>query len=307
MQVSICDRNRLFSVWKLTPHRAILMTERGVFMKALKQKIEVFAKEAGMDVLGFAPKERFEGLEARRNPFTVFPEGETVIMLGKRVCRGSLRGVEEGSNFGDYACFGRNWLEDEFLALACYDLTRVLEDEGWEACPLFPNPTEAPAMGVGVTPGKEAPNVYPDFTYAAVAAGVVEVAYSGMVFSKEFGPRQRFHMVITDAKLPATPLLEQSVCDRCMQCADSCPYGAISKTEQNQVNIAGKVMTVGKLDEGKCRACKNGALPNRLHAKGQPDRMAALCNRTCICHLEEERLIGNVFENPFRTSEPWVR
>lgn len=61
-------------------------------------------------------------------------------MLGKRICRGSLRGVEEGTNFGDYKLFGQNWLEDEFLALACYNLVRVLEDEGWEACPIFQTP-----------------------------------------------------------------------------------------------------------------------------------------------------------------------
>lgn len=61
-------------------------------------------------------------------------------MLGKRICRGALRGVEEGTNFSDYNLFGKNWLEDEFLSLACYGLTNTLEDEGWEAMPLFPNP-----------------------------------------------------------------------------------------------------------------------------------------------------------------------
>ena len=100
-------------------------------MNDLKQRIEEAVRKESIDLIGFAPKSRFEGLDARLNPFTIFPEGKTDIMLGKRICRGSLRGVEEGTNFGDYGLFGRNWLEDEFLSLACYGLTSVLEDEDW--------------------------------------------------------------------------------------------------------------------------------------------------------------------------------
>ena len=188
-------------------------------MSDLKAKIEAAVKKEGIDLIGFAPKERFEGLDPRKSPFTIFPEGKTVIMLGKRICRGSLRGVEEGTNFGDYNLFGRNWLEDEFLALACYNLTNVLEDEGWEAVPLFPNPTEISATGVSVEPGKPAPNVFPDFDYAAVACGLCEIGYSGILLSKEFGSRQRFHMIVTDAELEATPLLTESICNRCGKCA----------------------------------------------------------------------------------------
>ena len=104
-------------------------------MDALKKKIEEAVRREGIDLIGFAPKSRFDALPVEKNPFTIFPEGETVIMLGKRICRGALRGVEEGTNFSDYNLFGKNWLEDEFLSLACYGLTNTLEDEGWEAMP----------------------------------------------------------------------------------------------------------------------------------------------------------------------------
>jgi len=72
-------------------------------MTALEQKIRDAAKKEGIDLIGFAPKERFEGVDAVHNPFSIFPEGKTVIMIGRRICRGSLRGVEEGTNFGDYS------------------------------------------------------------------------------------------------------------------------------------------------------------------------------------------------------------
>lgn len=123
-------------------------------MDALKKKIEEAVRREGIDLIGFAPKSRFDALPVEKNPFTIFPEGETVIMLGKRICRGALRGVEEGTNFSDYNLFGKNWLEDEFLSLACYGLTNTLEDEGWEAMPLFPNPSDGnEPSGVPVADG----------------------------------------------------------------------------------------------------------------------------------------------------------
>ena len=170
-------------------------------MKNLELLIRESMKKEGIDLIGFASKSRFEGVDPQNDPFAIFPEGKTVILLGKRICRGSLRGVEEGTNFGDYRLFGQNWLEDEFLSLACYNLVRVLEDEGWEAVPVFPNPAEIRPSGVSVAEGRPEPNVFPDFTYAAVACGIAEIGFSGLLLTPKFGSRQRFHMIITDAEI----------------------------------------------------------------------------------------------------------
>ena len=262
-------------------------------------------KDCKIDLIGFAGKERFEGIDPQHNPFSIFPEGNTVIMLGKRICRGALRGVEEGTNFGDYALFGRNWLEDEFLSLACYDLVRVLEDNGWEACPIFPNPSELGPQGVSVAEGRPAPNVYPDFDYAAVACGLGEIGRNGLLLTPEFGSRQRFHMIITDAKIESSTLFEGHICDACGKCAESCPLGAINIDDTVEVDVCGKKMQIASIDYDLCKTCRNGACVNRLAPMAKPDRVAALCNRTCLCHLEEEAILSNKFENSFRQREVW--
>ncbi len=274
-------------------------------MKEFKSAIIDFSKKEGIDLIGFADRSRFEGVDPQHNPFSIFPEGKTVIMVGKRICRGSLRGVEEGSNFGDYQLFGKNWLEDEFLALSAYNLTNFIEENGWEAVPVFPNPCDLEPSGVAVAEDRPAPNVYPDFDYAAVACGLCTISYNRIPFSKEFGSRQRFHLIITDAELESTPLMEKSVCDSCRACADACPLGAISKTETEEISICGVTFTVGKIDYNKCRICQNGAVANRFAAELAPDRVAALCNRTCMVGLEERGALSNKFANPFRTSEVW--
>lgn len=274
-------------------------------MNELMSKINEAVKREGIDLIGFANKERFDALPAQVNPFSIFPEGKTVIMVGKRICRGTLRGVEEGTNFADYNLFGKNWLEDEFLAIACYGLVNAIEDCGWEAVPIFPNPCELAPTGVSVGDGRPCPNVFPDFDYAAVACGLCELSYNRIPFTKQYGSRQRFHMIITDAELAPTPIMEGSVCDRCGKCAASCPLGAITdKTEI--IEICGKKMEVATIDYEKCKVCKNGACPNRLSPKANPDRIAALCNRTCLCHLEEDGLLETGFENGFRKRDAWA-
>lgn len=271
-----------------------------------KQEVLAAAKKIGIDVIGFASKERFQGVDQRHNPFSIFPEGKTVIMVGKRICRGALRGVEEGTNFSDYRLFGDNWLEDEFLSIATYDLVNFLEDNGWEGCPLFPNPTELDPQGVAVADGRPEPNVYPDFTYAAVACGLGEIGLNGIFLSPQFGSRQRFHMIITDAEIESSPLFVGHVCDHCGKCVEACPLGAIDAKNVEEIDICGKKMKVAKINYEICKTCKNGACKNRFTPKANPDRIAALCNRTCLCHLEEKALVENRFENAFRQREEWI-
>ena len=276
-------------------------------MKNLEELICESVKREGIDLIGFAGKERFVGVNPQNDPFAIFPEGKTVIMLGKRIPRGALRGVEEGTNFNDYTRFGKNWLEDEFLSLACYNLVRTLENEGWEGVPIFPNPSEIKPMGVSVAEGRPEPNVFPDFDYAAVACGLCEIGLGGLLLSPKFGSRQRFHMIITDAPIASTPLLETSVCNMCGKCAESCPLGAIDVENAKIIDICGKQMKVASINYDLCRKCGNGACANRFAPYAKPDRIAALCNRTCLCELEEQGLLENKFERNFRKRPAWSK
>ena len=276
-------------------------------MKNLEELIRESVKCEGIDLIGFAGKERFASVDAAHNPFSIFPEGKTVIMLGKRIPRGALRGVEEGTNFNDYTRFGKNWLEDEFLSLACYNLVRTLENEGWEGVPIFPNPSEIKPMGVSVAEGRPEPNVFPDFDYAAVACGLCEIGLGGLLLSPKFGSRQRFHMIITDAPLASTPLLETPICNMCGKCAASCPLGAIDVENAKIVDICGKQMKVADINYDLCRKCGNGACANRFAPYAKPDRIAALCNRTCLVELEEQGLLENKFEKAFRKRAAWSK
>lgn len=268
-----------------------------------RKKVEDFAKAAGADLFAAAGIERFEELPPDKHPRAVFPETKSVIMLGRRIPRGALRGVEEGTQFGGYSQFGLEWLDNRFLPMTTFTVSEFLEDAGWEAVPLQNLPKEVPPMGVSVAKGKPEPNVMLDFDDAAVRAGMGEIGYCGALLTPRFGPRQRLQMILTDAEITPDELLKEPVCPGPGKCEGFCPLGAYEG--HDTVKICGKEMTVARIDYKKCAKCRNGAKRNLYHPAGKPDRLAAVCMRSCVDFLEHEKLIKNNFENRFRKRDAW--
>jgi len=266
--------------------------------------LKAVATQAGADVFGVADVERFDELPDEKHPRAIFPETKSVIVLGRRITRGTLRGVEEGTNFADYRHYGSDWLEDRFVATTTFRVSSWLEDERWEAVPLPNLPPEIPPMGVPVRKGSPAPNVMLDFDDAAVRAGLGEIGYCGVLLTPRFGPRQRVQMILTDAEIEPTPLLSAPICPRSDECRGFCPLGAY--VGESEITICGKTMTVAEIDWRKCAVCKNGARANRSHPAGKPDRLAAVCIRSCVDTLERTGRIEGALRSPFRKREPWT-
>jgi len=260
--------------------------------------------KAGADLIGIANIERFDELPLNKHPKSIFPETRSVVVLGRRITRGTLRGVEEGTQFNTYNLYGYSWLEDRFLAYVTYEAVVFLEDNGWEAVPLPGLPSEIPPMGIPVRAGSPPPNVFLNLEDAAVRAGLGEIGYCGVLLTPKFGPLQRVHAILTDAQLKPDPISTSTICDECKICSKYCPLGAF--IGEREISICGKRMTVAEIDYSKCNICKNGAVPNRHYKSAKPDRIAALCVRSCLDHLERAGRIKSRFNEPFRKREPWA-
>ena len=59
-----------------------------------KEELIRIAKGYGADLVGIAPMDRFEGAPAQMDPRYIMPEAKSMIVMGFRVMRGSLRGIE---------------------------------------------------------------------------------------------------------------------------------------------------------------------------------------------------------------------
>ena len=115
---------------------------------AFTTELKEAARAAGADLVGIAPVDRFDELPAAHHPRSIFPEARSVIVLGKRIARGCLRGVEEGTQFQLYAQFAGNWVPDRFLALTTVTVATVLEDNRWEAARHRSATTAVPVYGL---------------------------------------------------------------------------------------------------------------------------------------------------------------
>jgi epoxyqueuosine reductase QueG len=274
-------------------------------MKDLTSELKAFAEKNRVDLLGIAPIERFNDVPKEHHPASIFPEVRSVLVVGKRIPRGALRGIEEGTHFTSYELYGRSWLVDRILAIATITIATFIEDRGFEAVPLQDLPPQIPPSGIPVRRGLPAPNVIIDAKDAAVRAGLGEIGYCGELLTQKFGPRQRLQIVLTDAELEPTPISEASLCDMCMECVKSCPLGALRADAHKTITICGKRMVVADIDYDLCRRCKNGSFPNPYHDAGLPDRLGAICIRSCVNHLELEGRILSTFNSPFRKRPSW--
>jgi ferredoxin len=277
---------------------------KGAFVMNAKDVKEA-ARRFGADLVGISPVERLAELPADKNPLSIFPECKSVIVLGRRILRGSLRGVEEGTNFGStYATFGYRYLEDNFLSRTTYDLTCWLEAENFEAVPLFAYNQEGMPKGTPVKDGKPAPNVIIDFEAAAQAAGIAEIGLGGFLITPEFGTRQRISVILTDVELEADDIREKSICSDCGACLQVCPLGAYNPDKKVKAGLPGHECEVAELDYSLCDVCPNGAV--LAGGRGvKPDRIASACGRACLVQLEESGKCGNKFQHPFRKRKPW--
>ncbi len=289
------------------------------------QDVKDCAKRFGADLVGIAPMSRFEGAPKQMDARYIFPNAKSLIVLGFRIARGTLRGIEEGTLFNNYSSMGYAAINQIYGPMVLWNLTRFLEDAGHETIPMLnANGGEAlnPVTGKfrkgwsrPVAEGKPYPDVLVHFRIAAYIAGLGEIGWSKLFLTPEFGPRQRFAILLTDAELEPDPIYEGKICDRCKLCVKNCHGKAISMNESVKVTVAGHELEWGKLNPLACEKGIQGGLDKELYPfEGEYPRMYGYgraieggcgCMRACMIHLEERKKIKNLFHNKFRSSPQW--
>jgi len=241
--------------------------------------VKQLARECGADIVGIASMDRFEGAPKQMDPRCIFPEATAMIVMGFRILRGSLRGVEEGTFFVTYSSMGYAAVNKVIQPMVLWNFSREIEDVGYEAIPVpnaFPwsntvttvEPDKSkigdprPEFSRPVREGLPAPDVFFSLRIAAYCAGLGEIGWSKVFLTPEYGPRVRFAAVLTDMPLEPDPLYDgPPLCDRCMLCAKDCSTGAISTTESIKTTIAGRELEWSDIDFMKCSMGFCGASP----------------------------------------------
>lgn len=192
----------------------------------LTAKVKEFAYSIGADLVGIANIERFSNAPIMMSPQGILPSAKSVIVCAVHhpdACI-ELGGEPEPQDIGPYAV---QYVMNDKLDVMSFKIARYLDDLGYKVAPI------ASSNIWRYRAYKELDAVFaPDMShiYAAVAAGITELGWHGLSMSPEYGPRNRFVSIITDAELEPTPLYNgPKLCDMCGECIKHCPTDAYRK------------------------------------------------------------------------------
>ncbi len=203
------------------------------------------------ELVGVANIERFAGAPTMMSPHGVMPEARSVIVMAVHHPDASIElgGIKHPQEIGPYQIqYHMNWRLDDMS----YRMSAKLEKMGYKAVPIASSNIWRYRGYKGLTE-QFAPDV--SHMHAAVASGLAEFGYNGLAITPEFGARQRYVTIITDAVLTPSPLLEPgTVCDNCMICKKECRSGALSKEIDgwNEVKIEDKVYRYARKNLWRC-------------------------------------------------------
>ena len=245
----------------------------------LKALIKATAKANGMDLCGVANVERFDTCPEGRHPTGVLPGCKSVIVVGARLLDGviqaNFRAFEDGRQDlkGLYGTYGYAMLPNFALTYACYAVAQTIERETGEvATPLSTGP---------MTNGNQI-----SLRHAAVAAGLGEFGWMSIVLTPEFGPRNRFGVILTTAEIEPDPLYDgPKLCnpETCHVCTSCCPVGAISRPgEQDKIcHLADRTYTYATVSIPRCQIAGNalrkefGGTADLVEKDASPEEIAA--------------------------------
>ncbi len=218
----------------------------------LTGKVRQFARDQGADLIGIAPAARLDAaLKPGNRAIDLFPEVKSVVVLGLHIPDASIEVMRQEISNYSYNIFGYSYLNQELHCLA-YRVARYLEDSGYLALPV-------PARGEQYWDKRKHHGPI-SFRHAAVAAGLGTFGLQGLVLTPEFGPRQRFIAVLTEAELAPDQVRDQDLerCKQCLACVKNCPIGAINTEEEWKVVIDGKQFIYGVVDTDACSWSASG-------------------------------------------------
>ena len=223
----------------------------------IKSMIKDTAMKNGMDLCGFASIDRFDGGPESRHPSKVLPGCKSVIVIAARILDGivqaNFRAFEDGREDlkGLWGTYGYAMLPNFALTYACYAVAQFIERTfGEVATPLSTGP---------MTNGTQI-----SIRHAAVAAGLGEFGWMSIVLTPQFGPRNRFGVILTTAEIEPDPMYNgPQLCDpsACTICTDCCPTNAIGEYGSDNCHsctLGEKTYTYAKISFPRCQVVADG-------------------------------------------------
>lgn len=217
----------------------------------LTAKVKECAYTIGADLVGIAPISRFKNAPIMMSPQGILPTAKSVVVcaihhLDEAI---ELGGEEHPQIIGPYSIQYVMNLKLDYIA---FRVARYLDSLGYEAVPIAASNIwrYRPFESLTATFAPDMSHIY-----AATCAGLGQLGWHGLTMSPEYGPRNRFISIITNAPLCATPMYDETkLCDMCGECIKHCPTDAYRKecNGTKQIEVEDKVFKFANKNLWRC-------------------------------------------------------
>jgi epoxyqueuosine reductase QueG len=236
----------------------------GVNAGELTVSIKRLAKDHGAVLVGVAPVERFDPMPPLfdaaprgQHPRDFLPEARSVISIAQPILNPvmdapamladrQLELVPEHAKheyLEDLYDRVGHAVQDHMLEFIAQIIGQRLLAHGFDAM-IFPTTGLHPHVS-GMSDveiwEKHSPFRYTSgpfsHRHAATRAGLGEFGYNNLVLTREFGPRQRFNSIVTEAELVPDLLITEPIClrDSCRLCLNACIMSCITLRDDPSV------------------------------------------------------------------------
>jgi len=215
-------------------------------MASLEKRLKSLAVSLGAELVGITTTERLVNSPPSADPSYLLSSANSVISFA----------VSLDEELSQDFISKRNWRSHcenrKVIGRTLYEigdtLTEQLRSEGHEAINVEVNNNYRPEEGAAdIT---EMTEFNPEFShrYAAMAAGIGRLGWSGNLVTREYGALVELGSVITSAELmPDTPISDsEHPCDKCRICSQICPVEMIHPKAATHVTVAGITESISK-------------------------------------------------------------
>jgi len=221
-------------------------------MNSSETKLKSLAVSLGADLVGITTRDLLADGPPSADPRYLLPTANSVISFALSLDKDIVQDFISKKKWRPH-CDNRKLIAQTLYTIGD-TLVEHLRSEGYEAVNVDLNNNYRPEKAAAdVT---EMTKFHPDFShrYAALAAGIGRLGWSGNLLTKEYGALVELGSVLTSAILtPDTPIPdEEHPCDRCKMCSLVCPVEMIHPKASTQVTVAGITETISQKRPNTC-------------------------------------------------------
>ncbi len=224
----------------------------------------------GGDLFGVASPQPLSAAPEGFRPLDLMPGCKSVIVVGKRLSDATVETTP--SRMFDSLYFAVNSFIDQLIL----KITDTLVKEGHQAVGVGPHSLDGKQLRGDISQ-----------KHAAVAAGLGRFGLQSLVLTPEFGPRQRWGTVLTDAPLKLNPPLEENPCqpETCGEaCLLSCPAKVFSPRDTGAISdpnfLPGGLWFYWNIDRFACSAYR-AERKKELGWVTEGGHACAICMKVC--------------------------